>query len=196
MNIIPSPSITFNANSSETTTELIGSSSGIVGLGTGDYVILAFCPILTILHGRGITGSYAATEKLGGVILNQSNLTSEPGIRASWFDETKYSRSMLEIFGSDTTGFAASGFVWSAEMLVSTLAPAANKVGTYYKGCVTMGQLQGTVAGLSIQDLIEIASESGTHQDSFQLRSGVVNHDIVFTGSGRTDQPLNLSEVA
>jgi len=26
-------------------------------------------------------------------------------------------------------------------MLVSTLAPAANKVGTYYKGCVTMGQL-------------------------------------------------------
>jgi hypothetical protein len=52
-------------------------------------------------------------------------------------------------------------------MLVSTLAPAANKVGTYYKGTVTMGQLQGTVAGLSIQDLIEIASESGTHQDSF-----------------------------
>jgi hypothetical protein len=103
---------------------------------------------------------------------------------------------MTEIFGSDTTGFAASGFVWSAEMLVSLLAPAANKVGTYYKGVVTMGQLQGTVAGLSIQDLIEIASESGTHKDSFQLRSAVVNHDVVFTGSGRTDQPLNLSEVA
>jgi hypothetical protein len=103
---------------------------------------------------------------------------------------------MIEVFGSDTTGFAASGFVWSAEMLVSLLAPAANKVGTYYKGVVTMGQLQGTVAGLSIQDLIEIASESGTHKDSFQLRSAVVNHDVVFTGSGRTDQPLNLSEVA
>jgi hypothetical protein len=57
---------------------------------------------------------------------------------------------MLEIYGSDTTGFAAAGFVWSAEMMVGTLAPAANMVGSYYKGVCTMGQLQGTVSGLSI----------------------------------------------
>jgi hypothetical protein len=56
MNVIPSPSIIFNANTSETSTEIIGSGSGIVSLGTGDYVILAFCPVLTILHGRGGTG--------------------------------------------------------------------------------------------------------------------------------------------
>lgn len=56
MNVIPSPSIIFSANTSETSTEIIGSGSGIVSLGTGDYVILAFCPVLTILHGRGGTG--------------------------------------------------------------------------------------------------------------------------------------------
>jgi len=119
-------------------------------LGTADYTVIAFCPVLTILNGRGGTGQYASTEKLGGLIFNQSASVSEPGIRASWFDETKYSRSMLEVFGSDTTGFAAAGFVWSAEMLVGTLAPAANMVGSYYKGVCTMGQLQGTVSGLSI----------------------------------------------
>lgn len=41
---------------------------------------------------------------------------------------------MLEVYGSDCTGFATSGFIWSAEMLVNTLAPAANMVGAYYKG--------------------------------------------------------------
>jgi hypothetical protein len=46
---------------------------------------------------------------------------------------------MLEIYGSDCTGFATSGFIWSAEMMVRTLAPAANMVGSYYKGCVTLG---------------------------------------------------------
>jgi hypothetical protein len=54
--VIPSPSIIFNANSSETSTEIIGSGAGVANLGTADYVILAFCPVLTILHGRGGTG--------------------------------------------------------------------------------------------------------------------------------------------
>jgi hypothetical protein len=75
---------------------------------------------------------------------------------------------MLEIYGSDCTGFSNSGFVWSAEMMIRTLAPTANMVGTFYKGCVTLGQLQqgadGT--GLLIQDLIEIATETGVHSDS------------------------------
>lgn len=92
---------------------------------------------------------------------------------------------MLEIYGSDCTGFSNGGFVWSAEMMLRTLAPVANMVGTYYKGCVTLGQLQASSegTGLLIQDLIEIAEETGVHSDCQVLRSAVVNHDVVFSGS-------------
>lgn len=95
-----------------------------------------------MLNGSGLTNDrYATTEKLSGLIFNQSDSVDEPGIDLSWFDEVKYSRNMLEVFGSDCTSFATAGFVWSAKMHVRTLAPLANLVGSYYKGTITIGQL-------------------------------------------------------
>jgi len=70
---------------------------------------------------------------------------------------------MLEVFGSDCTGFANAGFVWSADLHLRTLAPAANFVGSYYKGAITLGQLASVTTagqpgqGLSVRDLIEIS---------------------------------------
>lgn len=102
---------------------------------------------------------------------------------------------MLEIYGSDCTGFAQAGFIWSAEMAVRTLGPAANLVGTYYKGVVTLGQLAASSSGLSIQDLIEISQESGTHSYDQVLRSSVVNHDVVFSGSSSGTQAHSINEL-
>jgi len=70
MNIMPSPSVTFCANNAQTGTEVIGSTLDAEPLGTADYLIVAFCPVLTLLHGRGNNDSYAETTKLSGVILN------------------------------------------------------------------------------------------------------------------------------
>ena len=53
MNIMTSPSVTFTCASAQTETEVIGSSLQSEPLGTADYTIIAFCPILSILHGRG-----------------------------------------------------------------------------------------------------------------------------------------------
>jgi len=102
---------------------------------------------------------------------------------------------MLEIYGSDCTGFATAGFVWAAEMEVKTLAPLANLVGSYYKGTVTVGQL-GSTGRLSVQDLIEIATETGVHSSSQTLRSAVVNRNIVFSGSTATEEVHNITNMS
>jgi len=47
--------------------------------------------------------------------------------------------------------------------------------------------------GLSVRDLIEISQESGVFEPSIDLRSAVVNHDVVFSGS--TDQTHSLQEI-
>lgn len=41
---------------------------------------------------------------------------------------------MLEVYGSDMTGFSAGGFVWASEATFNILTPAANLVGSYYRG--------------------------------------------------------------
>jgi len=70
MNIMPSPSVTFCANNSQTETEVIGSNLDSEPLGTADYLVIAFCPVLTLLHGRGTNTSYSELTKLSGVIFN------------------------------------------------------------------------------------------------------------------------------
>ena len=102
---------------------------------------------------------------------------------------------MLEVYGSDCKGFSTAGFVWAAEMEVKTLAPLANLVGAYYKGTVTVGQL-GATGRLSIQDLIEIATETGVHSSSQSLRSSVVNRNIVFSGSTDTETSHDITNLS
>lgn len=46
---------------------------------------------------------------------------------------------MVETYGSDMTGFAAGGFVWASEPTFNILSPAANLVGSYYRGTITYG---------------------------------------------------------
>jgi len=68
---------------------------------------------------------------------------------------------MLEAYGSDMTGFSAGGFVWASEATFNILAPAANIVGSYYRGTVQYGQLPASdsQSGLSLRQLIEIAGD-------------------------------------
>ena len=67
---MPSPSICFKNNNAETNTEMIGDNLNQVPLGTGDYIVVAFCPSFTLLNGSGGQQRYEETEKLSGVIFN------------------------------------------------------------------------------------------------------------------------------
>lgn len=55
-------------------------------------------------------------------------------IKRGIFEETQSAYTMLELYGSDMTKFSAGGFVWASEATVNVLAPAANIVGSWYRG--------------------------------------------------------------
>jgi len=69
MNVMPSPSVIFSANTSLTQAEDTSSNSNAVDIGTRDYLVIAFCPVMTLLHGSGGSGRYATTEKLSGMLV-------------------------------------------------------------------------------------------------------------------------------
>jgi hypothetical protein len=43
---------------------------------------------------------------------------------------------MIEVLGSDMTGFSAGGFVWAGDAQMNILCPRANLVGGYFQGCI------------------------------------------------------------
>jgi len=100
---------------------------------------------------------------------------------------------MLETYGSDMSGFSAGGFVWASEATFNVLAPAANLVGSYFKGTLQYGQLPSNPeSGLSLRQLIEISGDVEIMKPQFKMRTGVVNHNIVyesqqFQGDGLRD---------
>jgi len=96
---------------------------------------------------------------------------------------------MKEVYGSDLTGFSAGGFVWASEVTMNLLVPAANLVGSYYKGTLAFGSLPqggsnngagGSQGGLTLNQLIEISGKAEIMKSQFHLKSGVVNHEIVY----------------
>lgn len=100
----------------------------------------------------------------------------------------------METYGSDLTGFSAGGFCWASEACFNVLTPAANLVGSYYKGTLQFGQLPtDTASGLSIQQLIEIAGDIEIMKPNFHMRTGVVNHDIVYDSQQQSGEFINDS---
>jgi len=91
---------------------------------------------------------------------------------------------MTEVYGSDLTGFSAGGFAWAAEATFNILAPAAQMVGSYFRGTVQYGQLPGGIYtdknGITLRELIEIAGDAQVMKPQFHLRTAVVNHQLVY----------------
>lgn len=55
------------------------------------------------------------------------------------FQDINMSRTMVETYASNLTGFSSGGFVWAAELTANILAPQANLVGSYYQGTLAFG---------------------------------------------------------
>lgn len=98
---------------------------------------------MTAFAGDGQPGNISQADRLGGFVLKQIQAVD---LDAAWigrgtFQDFHSSYTMIETYGSDLTGFSAGGFVWASEATMNILAPAANIVGSYYRGTVQYGQL-------------------------------------------------------
>jgi hypothetical protein len=149
---------------------------------------MLWCPSITAFRGDGQPNHIPLADKLGGLVIKQipaANLESK-WISRAVFQEVTSAYTMKEVYGSDMTGFSSGGFVWAAEMTCDLLTPAANLVGSLYRGTVQYGQLPpDPTTGLSLRDLIEISSTTQIGDPRFHLRAGVVNHDVVFESQGQ-----------
>jgi len=110
-------------------------------LGVKKYVLMMFCPSMTAFRGDGKNGRISESDKLGGLVIRQIDETDldDPWIRRSTFQEVLSARTMLETYGSDMTKFSAGGFIWASQMTCNILTPAANLVGSYYRGTIQFG---------------------------------------------------------
>jgi len=94
----------------------------------------------------------------------------------------------LEVYGSDTQGFAERGFVYSAEMSLNILTPHANLIGKAFHSRVTVGQLyeNDSPKSISIGNLIRISKEIedvNANDGVFRVHGAVSNNNVVFTNS-------------
>ncbi len=97
------------------------------------------------------------------------------------FEGVQSAYTMLEVYGSDMTKFSAGGYVWASEATFNVLAPMANIVGSWYRGTIQYGQLpSGNGQALSLRQLLEIAGDIEVMKPQFKMRTGVVNHNIVY----------------
>jgi len=91
---------------------------------------------------------------------------------------------MDEVYGSDMSGFTAGGFVWSSELKMNILCPAANLIGSSYRGSVLFGQLPSKVdpltPWLTVRDFLEIGTDTLVMDPQQHLRAAVVNHNVVY----------------
>jgi len=98
---------------------------------------------VTAFSGNSDPMSIPASDRLGGLVVKQVQASD---LDTAWigrnvFTEAASAHTMLETYGSDMTGFSAGGFVWASEATFNILAPAANIVGSYYRGTIQYGQL-------------------------------------------------------
>ena len=138
MDTQPIPTNTFQV---ATSLSQASGASPLDPLGSKEYVVMMFCPVLTHLYGRGGTNQFATSSKLGGLYVYQSDAPEAPHT-ISEFDDDRYGLSMIEVFGSDITGFAEHGFVWACQLNLKLMAPLANVIGKAFHGRITIGQLR------------------------------------------------------
>lgn len=168
MNCTNLPTTTFSVGGA---IEGAWSSQGAgLSLGANSYTLIMWCPSMTAFSGGG-SPYIPQSDRLGGLAIVQfrESEKDEPWVSRNFFQLPTSGLTMKEVYGSDLTGFSAGGFVWASEVTMNILTPAANLVGSFYKGTLAFGSLPsgggangsgGSLGGLTLNQLIEISGKA------------------------------------
>lgn len=147
-------------------------------LGTDPYLLLAYCPSLTMSVGSGLANAHGTTTHLSGLLAIQGTLTDAALYRDA-FDRTNRSPSLFSLLGTNFDTYAQNGILFSSALEMKILCAAANLVGARYSGCVTLASIPNT--GLSFARLIQLSQETYTQSQLVNLRGSLVNNNLVTT---------------
>jgi len=176
---IPIPTSRFSSSFSLTTTATAtGLDTVTAPIGTFDFLMLAYCPSLSLSVGSGVAFAQSTITHLSGFQAAQGNL-ADTVLYANGFDRTNRAPSLLSLLGTNFDTFSSNGIIFASELDMRILTPQANLVGTMYTGCCTLASIPPT--GLSIQRLIQTSSKIMSGAASFKMRGALVNNALATT---------------
>lgn len=99
MNVSPYPTMISSTSGSENRADKFG--SGPQPMGTFDYVLIAYSPVLSSFYGNGAASNFPVTTKIGGLVYQQSSTLSDVALWQDRFEDVSAGRSMSAVYGSD-----------------------------------------------------------------------------------------------
>lgn len=174
---IPIPTALYQTSFS-LSSAVVGTTGPVKPLGSSPYLMLAYCPSLSMSVGSAALGAHPTTTHLSGFQIIQGDLNDFVLYRDG-FDRVLRSPSLFSLLGTNFDTYATNGVIWAGEMNLQLLCPQANLVGARYAGSITLASIP--VTGLDFAKLIQLSSEVQTASAGLTLKGSLVNNNLVTT---------------
>lgn len=176
---VPIPTGKFSTSFSlDTAARAANPDSGQSPLGTDPYLLLAFCPALSLSLGSGVANAQSTTTHLSGFASVQGALNDQV-LYTDIFDRSNRSPSLFALLGTNFDSFSSNGLIFSSQIDMRLMCPAANLVGAMYTGACTLASIPS--GGLSFAKLLQTSSRVESGATNLALRGALVNNGLVTT---------------
>lgn len=112
---------------------------GYTDLGSRKYMLILYCPVLSIGYGSGNTGYFPTNTKLGGLVMTQVDDPNQQVFSLLDFQITTKGIPLSSIYGNQGQNLAKSSFIWASELDMTLEAPAACEAGSVVYGQICLG---------------------------------------------------------
>lgn len=119
---------------------------------------------------------YTISTQLSGFVMFQTNSLAA-NVAPLMFHSPDESESFDDFYGTGAT-FGANKFVWSGQLELDIVTPAANLVGAAFTGTIPYASMIPKTGGVTVQDLMDIAQDTTTQQSKFKLTSAMTNDTL------------------
>lgn len=176
---IPIPTGKYSTSFSlDTAARCINPDSNQFPLGTDPYLLLAYCPALSLSLGTGASTSQPTNAHLSGLMVVQGGL-SDTALFTDGFDRVNRSQSLFSLLGTNFDTFSSNGLIFAGQIDLRLMCPAANLVGSMYTGACTLASIPTT--GLTFARLIQTSTAVSSGATNLCLRGALVNNALVTT---------------
>lgn len=147
-------------------------------LGTYPYLMMAYCPALSLSLGSGQPNAHPTNTHLSGFATMQGALNDVP-LFTDIFDRTNRSPSLFALLGTNFDTFSSNGLIFASQIDLRLMCPAANLVGAMYTGACTLASIPP--GGLSFAKLLQTSTRVESGATNLTLRGALVNNGLVTT---------------
>jgi len=162
-----------------------------LSLGDNKYTILMYCPALSMFWVRDHISSDMNNQQMSGLFIGQSDtLTSTintnyfAGMSSDTTARPNSGRTLSTVTGV-TSDANLTTYCYSSKITFNIVSPAANLVGTLFKGSIRLGDFFNGLNGggqpnvsATLNQLVSISTSTQVMQPSFTLQSAMVNDNL------------------